>query len=231
MMKKINQWDKPVILLTVALSAVSSFAVAASPVLSATTANALQASATASSPSQDNIQLAQGLIGQCRAANNRIFVYTQRSTSSQTIRTLAPNERVTLADNGSGGWIAISAPVTGYVQANSLKPCTGGSGSQTGGGSQAGSGSQGGGSSQNPGASNVCRRVIVAEGLTVRQNPNSTAVPVGGVFSGNIVKLVSPQKSEKDAQGRTWVQIVTPRAGWISSGFPSGNLSEEFTCP
>ncbi|HEY9599642.1 MAG TPA: hypothetical protein V6D33_18420, partial [Cyanophyceae cyanobacterium] len=93
------------------------------------------------------------------------------------------------------------------------------------------SGSQGGGSSQNPSSSNLCRRVIVAEGLTVRQNPNPTGVPVGGVFSGNIVKLASPQKTEKDSQGRTWVQIVAPKAGWISSGFPSGNLSEEFTCP
>lgn len=224
-MKKINQWDKPVFLWTVVLSALSSLAMSAAPVLSATTPNAPQDSATTSSLSQENIQLAQGLIGQCRAANERIFVYTQRSTSSQTIRTLAPNERVTLADNGSAGWIAISAPVTGYVQANSLKTCTGGSGSQPG------SGSSGGGSSQNPGSSNVCRRVTVAEGLTVRQNPNPSAALVGGIFSGNIVKLASPQKTEKDAQGRTWVQIVTPRAGWISSGFPSGNLSQEFTCP
>ena len=106
---------------------------------------------------ENQVQLAQGLIGECRAAKKRIFVYTERSASSRTIRTLAPSEEVTLAGNGSGGWIAISAPETGYVQAMDLKLCQGAT--------QPDSGS----------TSDICRRVTVPQGLTIRQNPNLSA--------------------------------------------------------
>lgn len=152
---------------------------------------------------------AVSLVGQCRAAKQRIFVYAQRSNTSQTLRTIAANEEVTLADNGQGGFIAISAPVTGYVQARDLKGCTGEDNEQ-------------------PTAGNVCRRVTVAQGLVVRQSP--TGNPVGSVFEGNTVRLASPRNSQKDSQGRTWIQITNPRAGWISSGFPEGNLGPTFTC-
>lgn len=161
---------------------------------------------------ENRVQVAQGLIGECRAAKKRIFVYTERSPSSRTIRTLAPNEEVTLAGNGSGGWIAISAPETGYVQAMDLTLCQGAT--------QPDSGS----------TSNICRRVSVPQGLAIRQNPNPSASRVGGVFEGNTVKLAVPKQSQQDNQGRTWIQIREPRAGWISSGFPQGNLSPEFDC-
>ena len=204
-MKKTSHWRKPIALFTVILSTVVGLNAPGTAVTSLPTDN------TTESPS--TIQLAQGLVGQCRAAKQRIFVYTERSATSQTVRTIGLDEEVTLADSGSAGWIAISSPATGYVQARDLKPCKGGN--------QPDSGSGAG----------VCRKVTVAQGLTIRQSASPSAALVGGVLSGNTVKLTNPKQSQKDSQGRTWIQITAPKAGWISSGFPDGNLGPEFSCP
>jgi hypothetical protein len=177
-----------------------------------TTNNSIQDSQSKPILAQSNVELAQGLIGQCRAAKKRIFVYTERSTSSQTITTLAPNQEVTLAGDGSSGWIAISAPETGYVQAMDLKLCNNAT------------------QPDSDSTANLCRRVTVPEGLSIRQSPSPNAARVGGVFVGNTVKLATPRQSQKDSQGRTWIQITAPRSGWVSSGFPEGNLSPAFTC-
>ena len=217
-MKKMSHWGKSAAFLALGLSAIGSLNASATAVPNTTTTNIIQDSKPTSFQPQSNFQLAQGgLVGQCRAAKDRIFVYTQRSTTSQTLRTLAPNEQVTLADNGTGGWIAISAPATGYVQAANLKSCTTGTG---------GTGGTGGGTQ-----SNVCRVANVA--LAVRQGPGLTAASAGGVAAQQTVRLANPQQSQTNsAEGnRTWVRIVAPRTGWISSGFPEGNLGPRFNCP
>lgn len=229
-MKMIAHWGKPVAILALGLSSVGYLNAPSTAVTDTTTTNVTQKSESNSSAPQNTFQLAQGLVGQCRAAKQRIFVYPERSTSSQSIRTLAPNELVTLADTGAAGWIAISAPITGYVRASDLKPCPGGTrpptpAPDTQAPSQEGTqGSQGG--------SNVCRKVISPpEGLAVRNTPVLSAPRVSGVYVGNTVKLASPRESQKDSQGRTWVRITEPTTGWISSGFPNGNLGSEFSCP
>ncbi|MCA1992702.1 MAG: SH3 domain-containing protein, partial [Coleofasciculus sp. S288] len=128
-MKTMSHWGKPVALFAIGLSVVGSLQTPASAVPSFAIASSIEKSNPASLLAQDTpaqpAAAPGSLVGQCRAAKQRIFVYSQRSTSSQTLRTLAVNEQVTLADNGSGGWIAISAPVTGYVQAANLKLCQG----------------------------------------------------------------------------------------------------------
>ena len=210
-MKKMNHWGKSATFLALGLSVVGSLNASATDITGTTTTSFEQ---------QSNVQLAQGgLVGQCRAAKDRIFVYTQRSTTSETVRTIALNEQVTLADNGSGGWIAISAPATGYVQAASLKPCTAGTGTGGTGGT--------GGTTQ----SNVCR--VAKVDLIVRQAGSLTAASVGAVTAQQTVKLANPQQSQTNsAEGnRTWVRIVAPRTGWISSGFPEGNLGPKVNCP
>lgn len=212
-MKKMNRWGQSTALVALALSTLGTLNVSATTASSTTSINSSRESEPTSLQVQGNIQLAQGLIGQCRAAKQRIFVYTERSASSQTVRTIGANEEVTLADDGAAGWIAISSPATGYVQARDLKPCKGGN--------QPDSGS----------TSSMCRKVTVVQGLTIRQSASPSAALVGGVLSGNTIKLANPQQSQKDSQGRTWVQIVAPRAGWISSGFPEGNLGPAFSCP
>jgi hypothetical protein len=209
-MKKMCIMNGTVALFTLLFSTSGVLNVSATSLQSATTNNSIENSQ--SQPIPSNVQLAQGLIGQCRAAKRRIFVYTDRLTTSQTITTLAPNQEVTLAGDGSGGWIAISAPETGYVQAMDLKLCNNAT--------QPDSGSTG----------NLCRRVTVPQGLSIRQSPSPSAARVGGVFVGNTVKLATPRQSQKDSQGRTWIQITEPRSGWVSSGFPEGNLGPVFTC-
>jgi hypothetical protein len=175
---------------------------------------------------QSNVQLAQALVGQCRAAKQRISVYPERSTTSKVITTIAPNVEVTLADNGAAGWVAISAPVTGYVQANNLKPCAGETVSRP----PAPSPSKP--SPSIPEGARVCRKVVYPpEGLAVRKVPELDAPRIAGVYVGDTVTLASPRQTQKDSEGRTWVLISAPTQGWISSGFPNGNLDPEFVCP
>ncbi|MBD2312117.1 SH3 domain-containing protein [Desertifilum sp. FACHB-1129] len=150
-------------------------------------------SAIAQQPSPPELQLAQGLVGQCRAATRDIFIYSERSTTSTRLRAIPANSQVTLADQGSGGWIAISAPTAGFVQAADLRPCTG--------------------TQPQPGA-NLCRQLTTA--LNVRANPSETARIVSTLNSGQRVTLRSAE--ERVVAGRSWVEITGPTAGWISSG-------------
>ncbi len=217
-MKKMSHWGKPVALFALVLTAVGSLELPASAVPSTTTVNSIQESEPTSFQNQGKIELAQGgLIGQCRTAKQRIFVYSQRSTSSQTIRTIAPNEQVTLADNGSAGWVAISAPATGYVQAADLKPC------QT-------STNPPNNPPNNPPVAGSCR--VVIRDLSVRQGPSGSSARAGGVTAGVTVRLANPEQSQTNAAegNRTWVRIASPVAGWVSTGFPEGNLGPRTTC-
>lgn len=230
-MKTIAPWGKSVAILALGLSSVGYLNAPSTAVTNSTTSNVTQKSESNLSGHQGNVQLAQGLVGQCRAAKQRIFVYPERSTSSQSIRTLAPNELVTLADTGAGGWIAISAPIAGYVRASDLKSCPGGTRPPTPAPTPTPTPSPT--PSPTPTSSaNSCRNVIYPpEGLAVRNTPAISAPRISGVYVGNTVKLANPQQSQKDNQGRTWVLISSPKAGWISSGYPNGNLGPEFSCP
>jgi hypothetical protein len=145
-------------------------------------------------------------VGECRAAKQRIFVYSQRSATSGIIRTLAANEQVTLADTGNGGWVAISAPVKGFVQAKDLKLC---SGTPT---------------PPKP-TKSLCRIVIYKEpeGLAIRSQPAKGGTRVGGVKLGDRVTLKSdPPAYKEDNDGRAWVEITAPVAGWVSFGYLKG---------
>lgn len=236
-MNTIAQWGKPVAMLAIAVSTVGYLNTPSSAVTESTTANFRQTQKSESNVSerQGNVQLAQGIVGQCRAAKQRIFVYPERSTSSQSIRTLAPNELVTLADTGAAGWIAISAPIAGYVRASELKPCPGGTRPPTPAPTPAPTPTPTPTPTPSPtptSSANSCRKVIYPpEGLAVRNTPVITSPRISGVYVGNTVKLASPRQSQKDSQGRTWVLISSPTTGWISSGYPSGNLGPEFSCP
>ncbi|HBE21593.1 MAG TPA: hypothetical protein DEG17_05155 [Cyanobacteria bacterium UBA11149] len=230
-MKIISYWSKSVALCALISSTSVSFVVPATAVGNHPGDDTIPSSQPASVESQAEWQLAQTLAGECRAAKQRIFVYSQRSEGSQTLGTVDLDGEVTLADSGSGGWIAISAPFTGYVQANNLKPCKkterpapSPSPTPTPSPSKP--------TPTTPPATSSggdCRKVKFPEGLVIRQNPNSGAV-VGRLMVGNTVRLANPRRSEKDSEGRTWVQISSPKAGWISSGFPEGNLGPEISC-
>lgn len=158
------------------------------------------------SPITNEAQLvAQGLIGQCRAANRDIFIYSERSTNSTRLRALPVNAQVTLADQGSGGWIAISAPTSGFVQAAALKSC-----------GTTPNPSPSPSPTPTPGAS-LCRQLTTA--LNVRATPSETGRLVSSIAAGQRVTLRSAE--ERVVSGRSWVEITAPTSGWISSGVGS----------
>lgn len=73
----------------------------------------------------------------------------------------------------------------------------------------------------------LCRQVArPSEGLAIRRSPSTSAAQINGVGIGQRVLITTnPATTSKDASGRTWVQISTPSAGWISNGFNPTNLS------
>lgn len=222
-MKKMSYWSITFTFFALIVDAVGGIATPATATGNTTTAYITQQSQPASGQLQGNFQLAQGLVGQCRrAAKERIFVYSQRSTNSQAIRTLARNERVTLADNGGGGWIAISSPVTGFVQATNLAQCPGD-----------GNTTPSTGGSTTPSTGNLCRRVTYkgSEGLAIRSKASSNSTRVAGVRFGDKVTLRAKSSPVLDNQGRAWVEITAPATGWISSGFPSQKATNIGSCP
>lgn len=226
-MKKMSHWGNPVALCAVVLSAVGMNAPTAA-IASTTTANNIEKSEPTSLQRQGNFQLAQGIVGQCRVAKQRIFVYSQRSETSQTLRTLAPDEKVTIADNGVRGWIGINEPEVGYVRAEDLTKCPESAArpkpttttTTTTNTTTTGSG--------------VCRVVIYKglEGLAIRDQPDRNARRVGGVYPGNQVTLKSdPPEQKVDSEGRAFIEVTAPTAGWISYGYPSAKSSNLGPCP
>jgi hypothetical protein len=150
------------------------------------------------------------LVGQCRAVNKKVSVYKQAAITAPVVSTLNAQTKVTLADNGSGGFIGISSPVSGYLQTANLKPCTGTTPPPTG---------------------STCRRVVQPLGLAIRRDASSDSASVGGVGNQERVELTTvPATVKKGPEGRNWVQISKPVAGWVSNGFPGGS-SNLVLCP
>lgn len=234
-MKKMSYWGQSMALLAVVLSTVGGVKTLATAATSSTTANVIQKSKSTSLQHPGNLQLAQSIVGECRAAGRRIFVYSQRSTSSQTVRTLGPNEQVTLADDGAAGWVAISSPEVGYVRASELISCP---------------------VTERPTprprprprpapattpapatnqTSSRCRIVTYngpEGGLAIRTQPDRNAPRINGVKLGERVTLrTSPPPSNLDKDGRDWVEVVAPSRGWITNGFPSAKSTNIGPCP
>jgi Bacterial SH3 domain len=212
-MKQRSNRSQPVVLVAIALS-----------LLGGVTARATEIPATriTENPTQFQVgklwQLAQGLAGQCRQANGHVFIYRDRS-SIEPIRALAADERVVLAENaGRGGWIAINAPVTGFVETRYLKSCSSATATP---------------SPVSPPPvppsvpianrpSSLCRQVIYAgpEGMAIRSGPSVNFARVAGVAYGDRV-AINPSLTRLDSQGREWLRVTSPTVGWISNGFPS----------
>lgn len=164
------------------------------------------------SPAQDDLQLAQGIVGQCRAANRTIDVFSEASVVSGTVRTLGGNEQVTLANEGENGWIQISAPVSGYVIARYLKGC--GDVSKP----------------PQPTSEKLCRKVTYrgSGGLAIR-SPNLNSPKVGAISYNSTVTLWDPPDFQT-ISGRGWTRIAAPISGWVTTGRPQGNFGSRFSC-
>lgn len=213
-MKKISYWGQPIAVFALVMSAVGSL-------MTPTTA--------APSTKTDNIQqLAQrDLVGQCRAAKTRIAIHREPSTTSQADRILVTDERVTLADNGNNqGWIRISTPIAGFVQAQSLTSCSGVVANPT---------PNRPAPAPSATTSSLCRIVTYngpEGGLAIRSRPDRAAPRTDGVKLGDRVTLrTSPPPLNLDKDGRDWVEVIAPSRGWISRGFPSTQSTNLGVCP
>ena len=225
-MKTMSRWGIPVALLALALSAVGDIKAIATVLSNTSSANLSLDAELNQSQQKWTFQLAQGLVGQCRAASRSIFVYRERSSASPT-RALESNEQVVLAEeDGRGGWIAISSPIRGFVEARDLKRC----------------------SEEpeevvirprpprseevvtrpRPPGSNLCRQVTYQglEGVVVRERPDIYSRPLSTVFFEERVTLNNPPQSRVNSEGREWVRLTSPVVGWMSNGFPAtGDLN------
>ncbi|MGG6268420.1 hypothetical protein ACQ4M3_19500 [Leptolyngbya sp. AN03gr2] len=152
------------------------------------------------------------LTGQLRCAKQSTAIFAQRSAASPVVRTLTENQPVTLAENtAEGGFIAVSAPVRGFIQTVTLRLCP-----------------TSGNPNPNPNPNATCRRVNQTQGLIVRQGANVSSPVVSSVANNTQVFLTTnPATTSVDSSGRIWVRIARPAAGWISNGFqntPGTNL-------
>ncbi|HEY9600862.1 MAG TPA: SH3 domain-containing protein [Allocoleopsis sp.] len=187
----------------------------------ATTGMSIPAIAGSDIPtSQETLKVAQAsLAGQCRAAKLQIPVFRSANTTSEAVRLLAANEQVTLADIAvdANGFISISSPVVGYVQATNLKPC--------------GDSAVTPPSNVPPANQNLCRRVArPSQGLAIRREPSTAAVQVGGVrYLGRVTLTTSPA-TLKRADNRDWVEISSPVRGWVSNGLVTESKSNLVYC-
>lgn len=159
-------------------------------------------------------QTGGSLTGQTRCAKQSTAIFAQRSAASPVVRTLVENQPVTLAENTSeGGFIAVNAPVRGFIQTVTLRLCpTGGNPNPN----------------PNPSPTATCRRVTQTQGLIVRQGANVSSPVVGSVGNNSQVFLTTnPATTSVDSSGRIWVRLARPVAGWVSNGFqnvPGTNL-------
>ena len=202
-MKKMIQWDKLVTFLALVLIAVGGMKATATVFPSIPTGNRLIESQITSYPKQGNVQLAQRLLGECRAAARSTFIYQERSTANR-IRALQANERIILAEErGRNGWIAINSPISGFVQAKDLKLCSESTTSSSSG-------------------QNLCRQVIYrgTEGVAVREKPNLDSPQIDTVFLGDQVTLSNPPEFITDNTGREWTRLAVP-SGWMTNGVPA----------
>jgi hypothetical protein len=202
-MKQMSHWGKLAALLALGLSAVGGMKATATVFTSTSTANLILESTATPSHKRGNLQLAQRRTGECRAARRAIFIYQERSTANP-IRALQTNEQVRLAEErGRTGWIAISSPISGFVQAQDLKFCSE--------------------DSPRSSQSELCRRVAYQgdEGLVVRERANLNSRPVARVYGGDRVTLTNPPQffvADDDPEEREWVRLSAPVAGWVSNG-------------
>ncbi len=148
------------------------------------------------------------LSGQCREAKVSTPIFSQRSSTSSTVSLLATGQKMTLGENAAtNGFILVGPPPNkGYVQAVNLRACTG----------------------VQPPDKGLCRRVTQPLGLAIRQAPNTTSAIVGGAeLNSQVFVTTNPATAQTASDGRIWVQIARPTAGWVSNGFrntPGSNL-------
>lgn len=152
------------------------------------------------SVAQREPETASTLIGQCRAVNKRTPIYSKRNPISEVVLLLQKDNAVILSENGgANGMIGVRQPQNGYVHAPNLKMCP-----------------------KTPTPKpivGVCRKVVQPQGLAIRKTPDPGSATIGGIDVNQTITLVNPVESRQGRDGRIWVKVMKPIAGWISNGF------------
>jgi hypothetical protein len=155
-----------------------------------------QAQAPGAKPAESNT-----LVGQCRAANKRTPIYLNRNPVSEVVVLLETNATVTLAENGGANeMIGVSKPKSGFVHAPNLKNCANAN-------------------APKPTPTGVCRLVVQPQGLIVRNEAGNAAPIVGSLAPKTKVTLAEPISTVERDDGRVWLKVAQPVAGWVSNGF------------
>ena len=169
-------------------------------------------SALADTIAPENRLVAQAsVVGQCRAAKISTPIFRGALATSEALQLVAADKTVTLAGTSdANGFIAVSAPTSGFVFAVNLKPCT----------------------NTPPPNNQLCRRVLRPnEGLTIRRDATSSSPVVGGVPVFGQVTLTTNPATVAISDNRSWVQISAPVNGWVSNGVVNESVSNLGTCP
>lgn len=199
---------------------------------------------------QGSLKVAQrALAGQCRSAKVQIPVYKTADTTSEALRLLAPDEQVTLAGNAvkPNGFIGISAPIEGFVQAINLQSCNSSTAtvpspstsditvpSPSPSPSPSASPTTSPSPSATPATStnkDLCRQVArPTQGLLIRRGPSVRSALVGKVAYLGKVTLTTNPPTTKRADDRDWVEISLPLRGWVSNSLLTETQSNLAFC-
>uniref|UniRef100_A0A832H6D9 SH3 domain-containing protein n=1 Tax=Oscillatoriales cyanobacterium SpSt-402 TaxID=2282168 RepID=A0A832H6D9_9CYAN len=153
-----------------------------------------------------------------------LVIRANPSTGAQRVGGVGQGERVTLTtspattnkDSAGRTWVQISAPNAGWIS-NGI----GGPGFLV----------YCGPTPPPPPPPSRCRRVInPPEGLVIKREASRTSATIGGLAQYQRFTITtSPATTSRDSEGRTWVQIAAPTAGWVSNGM--GGQSNIGVCP
>jgi hypothetical protein len=209
-----------------AVSAVGYFAAPASANPAASEAQTVEAQ-TLQSAAIDPVLLAQAqdLCRKVSGPPEGLVIRSDASTASSQVGGVGKGATVTLtnvpptvkSDASKRKWVEISAPKAGWVSngfpgdVGHLVLCSGATPPPV--------------PPKPPTTGSTCRRVIrPTEGLLIRTQPMQGAKAVGGVGLNEKVTLTTdPATTKQDSQGRSWIQISAPAAGWVSNGFTPNN--------
>ncbi|HAX77499.1 MAG TPA: hypothetical protein DCY88_17110, partial [Cyanobacteria bacterium UBA11372] len=153
------------------------------------TATVLVAPGFAAEPNQTQNQ-GEYLLAQtsetCRQviARNGLNVRQQPTVNSQAIGIIRSGRTVTIQNLGQNGWVAITAPLQGYVYGGLLGACE----------------------VATPPPPTNCRRVAAVRGINVHQAPSTDGESVGVVANGRRVTIAN-----LGTDG--WVPITVPLRG------------------
>jgi uncharacterized protein YgiM (DUF1202 family) len=182
-------WQQILAITTAPMVAAIAFipAFAATPTPNQTRQSALE---NGTSSHRAEFQLAQ-VTDACRqvSVEGGLYVRAEPTVYSEALGTVTYGRNVTVETPQGDGWVAVSAPIPGYMYSQYLSPCD-----------------------PIAIAPEDCREVTARGGLLVREEPSIDADVVGTIANGRNVTL-------SGAAAGGWVPIQVPLEGYVSTNY------------